>query len=48
MRTASAGGKLPSSRKRRTLLYAAVSTSTEKVERASSATCLNAFSSITA
>src|SRR5215218_5374050 len=46
MRTASFGGALPSSRKRRMLLYEARSTSTEKVESGSSAVATKVPSSI--
>jgi hypothetical protein len=46
MRTESAGGSWPSFKNRRMLLYDAVSTSIEKVERASSATAMNSFSAM--
>jgi len=45
MRTASRGGRCPSRRKRRTLLYEARSTSMEKVESGLSLTRRNGFSS---
>src|SRR3954454_21535478 len=44
MRTAPRGGSLPSAMKRRTLLYDARSTSTEKVERGLAVTATNSLS----
>src|SRR5688572_27544608 len=46
MRTASAGGRLPWLKKRRTLLYEAVSTSIEKVERGAVSTLTKRFSTM--